>query len=442
MTAVSIGEVEAFSHPGLRSASIDEPLTGTELGTYAFEIKGKAATEADRASCVEVRQSGRLVAEAPAAPVPVEAAASATPGNGHVFAFGTTIQATDLRREFDLLLRIRYGSGDGVALGRVQGRRQALPASSGVRIQPVLLTTIGRSGSKWLVWLLSCHSQIVAFQPLVFEPRVATYWMEVFRSLSAPRSFQRQLHNEDYSRHWWLGHHAPALPGPIATDFAGWLGKEAVEDLAAMCQRRIEAFYRSTGTSVGKPNPDYFVEKFLLRPPTLNLLTEIYPGAREVILVRDFRDRLSSVLAWNARRGKELFGRDAFPSDADFVTSKVRIEAQSLLEHWRTRKGSALLLRYEELVLEPRRVLGELLAFLNVNSSTESLEATLGRASQETKLLDAHQTSDHPDASIGRWRRDLSPELAGICNEVLAPVLTEFGYSVEGAESSRQPERY
>jgi hypothetical protein len=87
-------------------------------------------------------------------------------------------------------------------------------------------------------------------------------------------------------------------------------------------------------------------------------------------------------------------------------------------------------------------VLGELLAFLNVNSSTESLEATLGRASQETKLLDAHQTTDHPDASIGRWRRDLSPELAGICNEVLAPVLTEFGYSVEGAESSRQPERY
>jgi hypothetical protein len=443
VTVVSIGEVAALPRrPGLRSASIDEPQTGTELDTYAFDIKGKAATEAERVSRVEFRQAGRLVAEAPVSPASVEAAASPTPGNGHVFTFGTTIRATDLRREFDLLLRLRYESGGGVAMGRLQGRRQALPPSSDVRIQPVLVTTIGRSGSKWLVWLLSCHSQIVAFQPLVLEPRVATYWMEVFRSLSAPRSFQRQLHNEDYSGHWWLGDHAAALPAPIATDFAGWLGKEAVEDLAAMCQRRIEAFYRRAGASVGKPNPDYFVEKFLLWPHTLNLLSEIYPGAREVILVRDFRDRLSSVLAWNAKRGKELFGRDAFASDADFVTAKVRTEAQSLLKHWRARKSSALLLRYEDLVLEPRRVLGELLAFLNVDSSTQSLEATLDRASQETTLLDTHRTADQPDASIGRWRSDLSPELAGICNEVLAPVLTEFGYSVEGGESSRHPERY
>jgi hypothetical protein len=300
-----------------------------------------------------------------------------------------------------------------------------------------MVTTIGRSGSKWLVWLLSCHSQIVAFRPLVFEPRVATYWMDVFRSLSAPRSFQRQLHSDDYSGHWWLGHRAVALPGPIATDFEHWLGKDAVEALAAMCQRRIEAFYRRISASVGKPNPDYFVEKFLLRPPTLDLLSEIYPGAREVILVRDFRDRLSSVLAWNAKRGKELFGRDTFASDADFVTSRVRTEAQSLLERWRARKSSAFLLRYEDLIQEPRRVLGELLEFLNVDSTTESLEATLDRASQETTHLDVHRTTGQPGASIGRWRRDLSPELAGICNEVLAPVLTEFGYSVEGGESSR-----
>ena len=222
---------------------------------------------------------------------------------------------------------------------------EALPPNPDVRIQPAMVTTIGRSGSKWLVWLLSCHPQIVAFQPLVFEPRVATYWLEVFRSLSAPRSFERQLHNEDYSGDWWVGHHPAALPGPLDTDIADWLAKDAVEDLAAMCQRRIEAFYRRTGVSIGKPNPDYFVEKFHLRPATLDLLGELYPGAKEVILVRDFRDRLSSVLAWNAKQGRELFGRDAFATDADFVSSRVRTEAHSLLEHWRNRKSSALLLR-------------------------------------------------------------------------------------------------
>ena len=148
--------------------------------------------------------------------------------------------------------------------------------------------------------------------------------------------------------------------------------------------------------------------------------------------MRDFRDRLSSVLAWNAKQGRELFGRDAFASDADFVTSRVRTEARSLLEHWRTRKSSALLLRYEDLVSEPRQALTELLAFLNLDSSDASLDATLDRAAQETTLLDSHRTTKQPDATIGRWRRDLSPDLADICNEVLAPVLTEFGYSVEG----------
>jgi Sulfotransferase family len=441
VTAVSISKVDALpQRPGLRSVSIDEPLTGAEFATYAFDIKGRAETETERVSCVEVRQEGRLLGEAPVAPASVEAAGSAPLGEGNAFTFGTTIQATDLRTEFDLRLRVRYEGGGGDAIGRIQGRRHALPASSDVRIQPVMVTTIGRSGSKWLVWLLSCHAQIVAFQPLVFEPRVATYWVEVFRSLSAPKSSQRQIHSEDYLGEWWLGHRPGALPGAIPADFADWLGKEAVESLAAMCQGRIEAFYGRAGAAVGKPDPDYFVEKFLLRPLTLDLLTEIYPGAREVILVRDFRDRLSSVLAWNARRGQELFGRDTVTTDADFVTSRVRTEAQSLLRHWRSRKSSALLVRYEDLVLEPRRMLEELLNFLNVDSSSKAVAATLNRASQERKLLDAHRTTDQPGGSIGRWRRDLSPELAGICNEVLTPVLTEFGYSVEGTKSSRQLE--
>jgi hypothetical protein len=79
VTVVSIGEVKALrQRPGLRSASIDEPLTGTEVDTYGFEIKGKAATETEGVRFVEVRPSGCLVTEAPVAPASVEAAASAT----------------------------------------------------------------------------------------------------------------------------------------------------------------------------------------------------------------------------------------------------------------------------------------------------------------------------------------------------------------------------
>ena len=80
-----------------------------------------------------------------------------------------------------------------------------------------------------------------------------------------------------------------------------------------------------------------------------------------------------------------------------------------------------------------------LLNFLGVDASLGTVEATLQRASQKTTLLDLHRTVTEPSASIGRWRRDLSPQLADLCNEVLGPTLLEFGYDVnDGRESSAE----
>jgi hypothetical protein len=440
LSVVRIAEVEGPSErPGLWGASVDVPRPGATFDTYAFDIGGSVATERERVACVDVRERGRLILEAPASPVRSEGASGPAARQRDTFEFQATVKATELSTSFDLHLGARFESGDSIPIGNIRGGRQALPSNAGARIQPAMLTTIGRSGSKWLAWLLSNHPQIVAFNPLVFEPRVATYWMSVFRDLSAPSSFLRQLHNDDWTGHWWLRDDPAELPAPVGADLESWLGTEAIESLAAMCQMRIEAFYGRVAASVGKPASDYFVEKFLLQPVTLDLMAEIYPRAREVILVRDFRDRLSSVLAWNAKRGRQLFGRDSFSSDAEFVTSRLRTEARSLLRHWRDRKDRAFLLRYEDLILEPRPALTGLLDFLGVDSSLGTVEATLQRASQKSTLLDLHRTVTEPSASIGRWRRDLSPQLADLCNEVLGPTLLEFGYDVnDGRESSAE----
>jgi hypothetical protein len=48
-----------------------------------------------------------------------------------------------------------------------------------------------------------------------------------------------------------------------------------------------------------------------------------------------------------------------------------------------------------------------------------------------------HRTSPDIAASIGRWRRDLSPELQERSCEILEEVLAGFGYEV-GARSSDQ----
>jgi hypothetical protein len=50
--------------------------------------------------------------------------------------------------------------------------------------------------------------------------------------------------------------------------------------------------------------------------------------------------------------------------------------------------------------------------------------------------MDHHMTAGSAAASIGRWRRDLDPELAERCDAILSPVVADFGYAVAEGDSS------
>ena len=300
-----------------------------------------------------------------------------------------------------------------------------------------MLTTIGRSGSKWLAWLLSCHPSVVAFQPLVFEPRVATYWAAAFRELSAPKSYLRQIHAERWDEpRWWLGDGSGALPAPVELGMAEWLGAESIESIAALCQERIEAFYLEVAERCEKTGVRYFTEKFLLDPVLLDLTTEIFPAAREVILVRDFRDRLSSVFAWNEKRGDHGFGHVAEMSKAEYLTERVRLDAEQLLDRRERVGDGAHVVRYEDLILEPEVTLARLFEHLEVDCDEATVNSLLERATRPSELLDQHRTVSDPAQTIGRWRRDLPADLGRECNEILAPVLEAFDYSADPATAT------
>jgi hypothetical protein len=415
----------------LHGGHIDVPRPNTEYDSYDFRLVGWALGRSSSVDRIEVvLREGRSVLHLPLNQGRPDVADSfREAADGEPTGFEATIGVLDLPQQFDIPVHAVLGTGKRLLIGRIRGSRRPLPARTEAQIQPTILTTLGRSGSKWLVWLLGCHPQIIAFNPLIYEPRVATYWMSVFRALSAPKSFLRQIHTEKWEMHWWLGAGEVELPAPLDADLASWLGRDAVESLAAMCQTRIESFYAEVGASAGKPAPSFFVEKFLLDPVPVELMSEIYPGAKEVILVRDFRDRLSSVLAWNERQGHPGFGRELVTSDAEFITSRLRIEAQSLLQHWRNRADEAHLVRYEDLVLEPRRTLADILAHLGLPHDESTVDLTLDRAREAGSGLDAHRTAADALSSIGRWGHDLDPSLIALCEREFAEVLEEFGYA-------------
>jgi hypothetical protein len=428
MALVEITQVEQREGSGpLVGCRLDLPKPDATSDTYGFELAGWALADPAPLSVIEVLQEGRTVAEgAPGDARADIATAFPAVAGAEGCGFRIPIGALDLRQEFDLSLVARGADGFRTQIAGVQGQRAPLPAVGEEElIQPLMINTIGRSGSTWLVWLLSCLPQAVAFSPWARDARVGTYWTSVLQGLARPQSYLAQLVPGPLEQKtWWLDR--PDLKPGVGGDreLEGWLGGDAVESLAEMCQSRIDAFYARLADAENRPR--YFVEKYLPYQLTPDLLAEMYPGAREVILVRDFRDMLCSVIAFNRKRGYEAFGRADAGSDTEYLETTVVNSARRLLKRQRELGDAAHLVRYEDLIQSPAATLGALMEYLELEFDEETIAATLERADSEA--LDSHRTTDEVSESIGRWQRDLSPEIAEVCAQVLDPVLTEFGY--------------
>jgi hypothetical protein len=417
-------------HDLLHGAQLEFPRVAEESDVYSFDVAGWVLGKTAPVARVEALLDGRPILEIPGG-FERRDVASAFPGvdEAKTSGFRGSIGTLKLPSTFELVISATLETDVRVPLARIEGGRKSLPASRDVAIQPLAMNTIGRSGSTWLTWLLGCHPEILAFEPFGHDARVATYWMSVLQDLSQPSSYRQQLGPSNLAAaRWWLGDE-----GSRANEFGEgglqtWLGAEAIESLAVLCQGQIEGFYKRLATGTGRSSPRYFVEKVLPYQVFPDLLSELYPDAREIILVRDFRDLLCSVLAFNEKRGYQAFGREQRDSDADYVRTTLRRSAESLLKRWRSREPAAHLVRYEDLVLQSADTLRTLLRYVGVDHSDAAVTQTIESA-LDASGTEHHRTTSDPKASIGRWRDDLSEDLMLVCQDALDPVLGEFGYS-------------
>jgi hypothetical protein len=432
MSVLEISDVTVHDAPldWLHGAFLDSPKTATTSDIYAFVIEGWALSRTSPVACVEVLHDERPVVEIPLGRRrPDISTAFGSVAGAASSGFKALVGVLHLRPEFEVVLRLRLEEGTRLNLAQIRGRRQTLPGQAGTGMQPLMVNTLGRTGSTWVVGLLSCHPQIVGYIPFRRDARVSTYWMSVFQDLAQPRSYLQQFNPDDIERrHWWVGEPESmvrSLPDP---EMERRLGTDIIESLASMCRGRIDSFYDELARSQERKKARYFVEKYSPSQLEPDLLLEIYPGAREVILVRDFRDMLCSMLAFNAKRGYNAFGRDQVETDSEYVTSQIRPMAENLLSRLRRRSETAHVLRYEDLVMAPTPTLHSLLEYLDLDSSEAVIDEILSLSSQASSLASDHKTKPDAEASVGRWQVDLPPDVAELADEVLGPLLAEFGY--------------
>jgi hypothetical protein len=412
----------------LAGGEINRPAAGDERPDWTLDVRGWAVGQDEPVTAVEGLHEGSVLWHVPLLlDRPRVAAQFPSQAGGDTVGFLALQSVLGLPLRHEIEVRAVMEGGSRASIGSIVAERAPLETSFEPQRQPILITTFGRTGSMLLMRLLSSHPEVLSYKPHRFEQRIVSYWIDALLTLSNPVSFLRgvapQAGVEDSM--WWVGTEAP-MPWPLRDEpVQEWLGGEAVEALATVSQQRIDALYDQIAAATGGGGERFFAEKSNLR--VSSVATELYPRGRELFLVRDFRDMLCSVFAFNAKRGVTGFGRAQADSDMDYV-ERLGGWAASMARAWERRRDRAHVVRYEDLVLEPERALAAVLEHVGIDSGAETIEAMLDRLREDVPELREHPTSESAQSSVGRWRTDLGPELTAACEQAFGPALELFGY--------------
>lgn len=432
---VEILEVEKYSNLAeLLGCVIDSPETGERQNTYTIDISGWVLGKKSPAITIKIFNKKRMLRKIPIGN-PRPELANIYPQNSRATncGFATSISIIGLPTEAELNLQAVLKDQTHVPIAKIRFKHQPLHSDYQPKLQPLIVTCVGRSGTTWLMELLSQHPQLIVCKHYPYEVRAAQYWMQMLQVLSQPANTQTSTSVVGFENELnFIGYNPFYNKNINSPQAIEWHGNDYPEKLATFCQQSIDGFYQAIGNSQGKTfsnngQPIYFAEKYMLNP-IKTLFLELYPQAREIILVRDFRDVVCSVIAFNAKRGHDMAGQQQRKTDEEIIREAGNFQARMLLQRWKECSEKAFLLRYEDLILSPVETLSRLLEYLGLENSEAIIGSMLQTGAEDNKKMEKHRTTSTPETSVGRWKSDLNPELQELSNQVFAEALQEFGY--------------
>ena len=300
-------------------------------------------------------------------------------------------------------------------------QRRAHRAENALERRLVWMVGSPRSGTTWLLNLLRAHPRIKTLdEPLIGAhlgfPASVTVGM-VARSPhvgEASRALDVFADRDDYFfsnsyQHAWL---AP---------------------LRRLLLGRMLAQFRDLG---GKDDTDYLVVKEPHGSEAADLLVKALPTCRLLVVVRDPRDVVDSVLD-AVRTGGWASGLATLEDSPEARTRFVEDYARLWLERTNVvfaacrtlPSDQQLLLRYEDLLADPKAGIRSCLAWLGLDVPAE-MDGHIARLSFNQLSADAKGPGRFARAATpGMWREKLHPQEQDIVNRITRPMLVELGYA-------------
>lgn len=183
-----------------------------------------------------------------------------------------------------------------------------------------------------------------------------------------------------------------------------------------------EAFSAAAAHRTGDARPRrYYAEKLQAGVIARNAIDAGIP-IRLIDVVRDPRDVVASIRAFNAKRGFMAFGRRSDQSEREHLDYLIEYQRVTLTELETPLAGvEPILVRYEDMVDDLARVSARLSAAFGVSLDHLAVEAS--RADYRR-----HMTSDGAAGSVGRWRQELTRAEVSSIEGALAPEMARLGY--------------
>jgi hypothetical protein len=164
----------------------------------------------------------------------------------------------------------------------------------------------------------------------------------------------------------------------------------------------------------------YFAEKRFVRRELPDLVDEVYPDHREIVLVRDLRDVFASRVAFHRRLG--VWPDDLDAADAAAKAVAIRRRGEDVLDRLDVLGDRALTVRYEDLVAAPEAGVARIMAFLDLDHPADAVVEAIGSE------YSGHVTAASPAESVQRWRRDLAGPVAEAVDAEVEMVNRRLGY--------------
>jgi hypothetical protein len=288
------------------------------------------------------------------------------------------------------------------------------PETEDSKVFPVIVSSLGRSGSSLLQALIAAHPRAVGERSY---PRECKYGQAVMTE-----ALGIQLAGGVAEADW--GADSPANPY-----FANMLrlssvmqnGTENYEFLYSdLWELRRTFALKVTSRLYHRFFPEHAARARFFVEKGSNVYSSVLTGyfynrVRDVVLIRDPRDLAASAVSYNRTGAPADFAE--FGSDFEAAVRTMGTQLKVLDEAQAYKNETGLLVRYEDLVSDMPGVVARIFVHIGDELSAAETDAVISVALSELgSTYDRHRTSGtSADRSIGRWKHDLTDAQKAIC---------------------------